>query len=407
MLDQLIPSRRAFDGTDIIFALNAEAQKRAAAGESVVNATVGALLDDGGKLVVLETIMELWRGLTPPEVAPYAPIAGDPAYLKALVDRHWPGLGGQGVGCATPGGSGALTLSIRQFLEPGQALLTLAPYWGPYDTLAYENGVRVETLPYPEPAHMLDETRWRQKCEELMAAQGRLMLWLNDPCHNPTGRSSSAAGRKTVAAILRDLSKKGPVTLLLDLAYLDYTREPASVREALDDYRAFAEEESQREGGVLVGAALSLSKAFTLYGGRAGALVFPWCQDPALQAALAVSCRGIYSNCARAPQSLMVKLAKDEGAQARLAAEHERWSAVLEARAMALHHALKAHQLPGITWQGGFFVTLDAEDPRAVCERLKEEGVYVVPMPEGLRVGICGMKAEDAPRFAAAYKKAL
>ena len=47
--------------------------------------------------------------------------------------------------------------------------------------------------------------------------------------------------------------------------------------------------ESQRgtlPGGLLVGAALSLSKAFTLYGARAGGLVFPWCSDGALQAAL-------------------------------------------------------------------------------------------------------------------------
>ncbi|HJW08110.1 MAG TPA: aminotransferase class I/II-fold pyridoxal phosphate-dependent enzyme [Holophagaceae bacterium] len=407
MLEQLIPSRRAFDGADIIFSLNAEAQKRAATGETVVNATVGALLDDDGKLVVLKTIMDLWRGLTPSEVAPYAPIAGDPAYLKALVERHWPGLGGQGVGCATPGGSGALTLSIRQFLERGQALLTLAPYWGPYDTLAFENGARVETLPFPGPGHMLDEPVWRRKCEELMAAQGRLLLWLNDPCHNPTGRTSSAAGRKALIGILRDLSQRGPVTLLLDLAYLDYTREPHSVREALDDFRAFAEAEAKREGGVLVGAALSLSKAFTLYGGRAGALVFPWCEDQALQAALAVSCRGIYSNCARAPQSLMVKLSKDAEAQARLAEEHAHWSSVLETRAMALHKALRAEHLPGLTWQGGFFTTLDAGDPRTVCDRLKEDGVFVVPMPEGLRIGICGMKAGDAPRLAAAYKKAL
>ena len=407
MLEQLLPSRRAFDGADIIFTLNAEAQKRAAAGEKVVNATVGALLDDAGKLVVLDTIMEFWRGLTPGEVAPYAPITGDPAYLKALVDRHWPGMGGKGVGCATPGGSGALALSIRQLLEPGQALLTLAPYWGPYDTLAFENGVRVETLPYPEPGHLLDEPLWRRKCEELMEAQGRLLFWLNDPCHNPTGRSSTTFGRQALAGILRDISKRGPVTLLLDLAYLDYTREPEAVRAALDEYRAFAEAEAGREGGVLVGASLSLSKAFTLYGARAGALVFPWCPEPALQAALAVSCRGIYSNCARAPQSLLVKLSQDAGALARLEAEHRRWSEVLESRALALNGALKAESLTTAPWQGGFFVTLRADNPRGVCERLKEEGVFVVPMPEGLRVGICGMKAEDAPRFAAAFKKAL
>ena len=131
MTEQLIPSRRAFPADDPIFALNAEAQAFKAAGGSVLNATVGALLDDAGQLVVLETVMDLWRELTALEVAPYAPIAGDPAFLKILVQRHWPQAAGAGAACATPGGSGALGLSLRNFLERGQSVLTTAPYWGP------------------------------------------------------------------------------------------------------------------------------------------------------------------------------------------------------------------------------------------------------------------------------------
>ncbi len=82
MLKQVLPERRNLDGSDVIFTLNSAAQKRAAAGESVINATVGALLDDNGKLVVLSSIMEQYALLTPMEIAPYAPIAGDPAYLR-------------------------------------------------------------------------------------------------------------------------------------------------------------------------------------------------------------------------------------------------------------------------------------------------------------------------------------
>lgn len=52
-------------------------------------------------------------------------------------------------------------------------------------------------------------------------------------------------------------------------------------------------------------------------------------------------------------------------------------------------------------------MTLAAADPQVVTERLQERDVFVVPMPEGLRVGICGMRAADAPRFAAAYKASL
>jgi hypothetical protein len=102
-----------------------------------------------------------------------------------------------------------------------------------------------------------------------------------------------------------------------------------------------------------------------------------------------------------------VKLNKDGRAIEALAAEHKHWSEVLEARALALDAALKAEGLAGAPWQGGFFVTLPVEDPNGTCERLKGHGVFVVPSPWGLRVGICGLKAEDAPRFARALKESL
>lgn len=402
MTHQLIPTRRAFPADDPIFALNAEAQARKAAGESILNATVGALLDDAGRLVVLESVMDLWRELTELEVAPYAPIAGDPAFLKALVQRHWPLLGSAGAACATPGGSGALALSLRNFLEPGQTLLTTAPYWGPYATLAAENGVRLATAPWPGPGGALDARAWAQELDGLMRAQGRILLWLNDPCHNPTGRSLSAADRAGLLGLLREVAAAGPVTLLLDFAYLDYARDPGAVAGALADYAAFG-----AEGRVLVGAAMSMSKAMTLYGARGGALAFPWCADPALQAALTQSCRGTWSNCARAPQALMLRLAADGKAQARLAAEHRHWSEMLAARALALDEALMGVGLDPLRWTGGFFAMFPAGDSEGVAGRLKGRGVFTVPVPEGLRIGLCGMRADEAPRLAQALGAAV
>jgi aromatic-amino-acid transaminase len=399
----LLPARRGFAGDDLIFTLNAAAQQRAASGASVINATVGALLDDEGKLVVLDSVMSLWKELTPAEVAPYAPIAGDPAFLTALTRRHWPSLSGPGVGVATPGGSGALSLTLRNLLEPGQTVLTVAPFWGPYSTIAVEAGMKLQTVPYPAPGEALDVGAWEQTMRDILDAQGRLLFWLNDPCHNPTGRTLSPTDRQTVLSVLRDISHSGPVTLLLDLAYLDYARDPQAVADALADYAAFG-----AEGQVLVAASLSLSKAFTLYGSRAGALVFPWCEDASLKAALVTSCRGTWSNCARAPMSVLNRLVKNEAAQAALAAEHAHWRSVLTARAEALDTALKAEGMAGAPWDGGFFVTLPAPpDPMKVNAALQQHDVFVVPMPEGLRVGICGLKVADAPRFAAAYRAAL
>jgi aspartate/tyrosine/aromatic aminotransferase len=289
------------------------------------------------------------------------------------------------------------------YFSRGQAILTAAPFWGPYATITAEAAVRLETVPYPEAGEALDVGAWEAKARDLIEEQGRLMVWLNDPCHNPTGRSLSRDDRRTLLSMLRDIASQGPVTLLLDFAYLDYARDPNDVREALDDYAAFGAEQA-----VLVCASLSLSKAFTLYGSRAGALVFPWSGDPALKGALVSSCRGTWSNCARAPMSVLLRMTKSEAAQAALAAEHAHWRAVLTERVAALDAALKAEGLPGAAWDGGFFVTLPAPpDPFAVCEKLQVADVFVIPMPEGLRVGVCGMKAADAARFAKAYAASI
>ena len=403
MLPQLLPTRRDFAGDDLIFTLNARAQKRAAEGVPVINATIGALYDDAGKLVVLDTVMEQWQQLTNAEVAPYAPIGGDQTYLLNLVQRHWPTLTSIGVGVAAPGGSGALALTLKNFLDRGDTVLTAAPYWGPYSTLAAEVGMTLATVPYPDVQTGIDIGAWEAACRDILEAQGRLLVWLNDPCHNPTGRSFTKADRTALMDVLRDVSSQGPVTFVLDLAYLDYARDPQQVREALDDYAAFAQ-----EGHVLVGACLSLSKAYTLYGARAGALVFPWTTDSALHGALITSCRGTWSNCARSPMSVLNRISKDPALQAKLEAEHAHWRTLLATRATALDAALRAQGLAGCAYDGGFFVTLDGgADPDATCETMQAHDVFVIPLPEGLRVGICAMREADVSKFAAAYKASL
>ena len=44
--------------------------------ENVVNATVGALLDDNGDLVVLSSVVDVLKNLEPQDYAEYAPIGG-------------------------------------------------------------------------------------------------------------------------------------------------------------------------------------------------------------------------------------------------------------------------------------------------------------------------------------------
>src|SRR5271155_5284945 len=105
----VIPSHQSRPSDDPIFALNKEATLRRERGEAVVNATVGALLDDEGKLAVLPTAARAVHDVPAIEWATYAPIAGAPAFLHAVMDdvlSTEPALRAAAIATATPGGSG-------------------------------------------------------------------------------------------------------------------------------------------------------------------------------------------------------------------------------------------------------------------------------------------------------------
>src|SRR5271156_5912357 len=81
----LIPAHAARSGDDPIFALNGEANARARAGEPIINATVGALLDDEGRLAVLPTMADALRAAPAEVSAGYAPIAGPDDFRSAVI----------------------------------------------------------------------------------------------------------------------------------------------------------------------------------------------------------------------------------------------------------------------------------------------------------------------------------
>ena len=96
-------------GDDPIFALHGEAVRRAAEGQDVLNSTIGALMDDEGRLAVMPSVFEAYRRVPPERAAAYAPISGPPAFLDA-VKRDILGdtpLAERAVAVATPGGTGA------------------------------------------------------------------------------------------------------------------------------------------------------------------------------------------------------------------------------------------------------------------------------------------------------------
>ncbi len=390
----LITSRHNLEGDDPIFRINTLAQSRKSQGHPVINLSVGALLDDEGQLVILKTVREVWNSLTPSDIHPYAPILGDPEFIEAITHRYWPKAKTPILGCASPGATGALVVSLRNLLEPGQTLFTFAPGWSPYGTLAFENKVILKEVPYPLESNPSSLNTTESQLSEVMKEQGRILFWLNDPCHNPTGQHITTSDRKKLFEIFDRLSQKGPVSVILDFAYLEYARDFTRVKNILDEYAQWGSSSS-----VLLGASLSISKPLTLYGARCGALIFPWRTDDQLKKALATSCRGTFSNAPRAPQSLAKKLYKDPNHVMQLNSEQRAWSTILTNRADQLSHQLSEKNIHHSYFDGGFFITTPHSNPEKITQVLQQDDIYLIPLKNEIRIALCALKEKEIPRL--------
>lgn len=393
---RLIASHQKRPSDDPIFALAREANDRRAKGESIVNATVGALLGDDGKLAVLPTAARAVREVPTAEWAAYAPIAGTPDFLQAAIDDLFaraPRFREAACAAATPGGSGALRHAIGNYLEPAQALLTTSFYWGPYQTLTDEQDRKIRTFEMFTPQGAFDAGALDRTLGALMAEQGRALIFLNDPCHNPTGYSMTEAEWRAVVACLLEHASRGPITLLLDVAYSDY---------AASDPRRYLPVLEPLLGKVTVLFAWSASKAFTHYGLRVGALVA--CEpDPEVRtmtrAALSYSCRGTWSNCNRGGLVAITRLLCDPEMSAAVRKEREGLKALLAARVAAFNRHATAAGLRYPRYEGGFFVTVFHDDPAPKAAAMKRDGVFVVPLKKGLRLGLCSVAERDIERL--------
>jgi aromatic-amino-acid transaminase len=393
-------------GEDPIFALHQEASQRIARGESIVNATIGVLLDDKGELAILPTAARAVHEVKTEEWAAYAPISGSPPFLDAVMDDLFadrPAMRRAAVAVATPGGTGAVRHTISTFLEPGQALLTTSYYWGPYAILADEHGRRVQTFEMFDPAskgNQLNLEAMDRALGQMMEAQGRALVVINDPCQNPTGYSMSERDWRTVVESITRHAERGPVAVLLDSAYSAYGKHGVST--------ALAALEPLL-GRVILLVAWSASKTFTHYGLRVGSLVAVVPDEGErrrIQAALGYASRGTWSNCNRGGMAAITRLLREPALAAEVARERAALVKLLDQRVATFNELARPKSLRYPRYDGGFFVTVFVDDALRAAAQMRGEGVFVVPVPGALRVALCSVPAANIPRVVDSLAKA-
>jgi aromatic-amino-acid transaminase len=399
----VIPTSRDRAGNDPIFLWNGEARRRAAAGEDILNATIGALMNDDGTLCTMPTVLETLRRFQTAETAGYAPISGLPAYREAVVrDLFGDGpLADRAVAVTTPGGTGAVYQAVVNFLEPGQKMLVPQFFWGPYREITGHGARALDPFPMFAEDGSFDIAGMAEGLDRHLDTQGRALVVLNFPCHNPTGYTLSREEWARVADVVSKAGSRGPVTVLVDAAYMEFGGEHA--REWVDAVPSLMENAT-----VLV--AWTASKSMAQYGARLGAIVGLHRDDEErkqIENALGYTCRATWSNSNHVGQRAVTELLTDPDLAARVTAERAEIAALLQSRIDVFNEHAGRIGLPTPRFDAGFFVAVFTKDENATAAAMRERGVYTVPIKGAVRVALCSTPAASIPRLVEALEAGL
>lgn len=400
-------NERIIPKEDKVFAINGRAKAAIAekGKENVANATIGALLDDEGNLVVLSSVMKAMSKLGPNDIAEYAPIGGTPEFKEAVKRALFMSVPVKGhvrvVG--TLGGTGAIRNVVSNYTEMDGVVLTHDWYWANYKGICSEIGRRLETFEMFDDDNKFELANLDQKLGEIAKDHDSTVLIINTPAHNPTGYSLTDEDWKGVVSVLEKHSKECRITLFVDAAYIDFAGDELEAR----SFIPILDEMSQ---DVLVVFGYSASKTMTLYGMRCGAMV---CMTPSeeiadeFQHVTEFSGRATWSNCNRSAQVLMGKIYEDEELHQKVNQERTAAREMLMERGRAFEEALHEEGIFSIPFSAGFFASVACDDPEAVAAELEKEDIYTVALAKGVRVSVASISKEKCVAAAKAIAKIL
>lgn len=393
---------------DKIFGANAAAVAAAAkyGKDAVTNATIGAILDENEQLVCLPTVEKVYRSLATNELIAYAPISGLPEYLDCVLTAAFGESRPEGyiAAVATAGGTGAIHHAIWNYLDAGETALCSDWYWGAYKVLCNDMGRDFTTYQMLDENNKFNLPALKAKVTELLAKQDNLLYLLNTPAHNPTGYSLSEEDMDGVLTILKEAAVPGKnIVFFLDVAYIDYAGEKEEVRKIFKKL-------SGLPANILTIVGYSMSKGFTMYGQRTGAMIGISSDKDVIDEFAAInqySSRATWSNINRPAMRTLATIYSDPELLDAVCKERDYYYQMIKARADLFTKEAAECGLPMLPYVAGFFLSIPAKNPDAICDKLHEDNIFAVPLAAGVRIAVCAVPLNKIKGMAAKVYAAM
>lgn len=376
----------------------------------VINATIGMLYDEQSNLFTFKSVDKVMNELSSEEKFAYPSTPGSQEFHEALKRWVFRQYYEEILGCmhceciATPGGSGAISNTFSNYLNQGDKVLLPNYMWGNYKQFAYENYASYETYNMFDGNHF-DLPGLEKQIYDLKEKQGRILLVLNDPCHNPTGYTMKHEEWLRLIDIINEATNDGtPFVLLYDMAYIDYDLRGFDATR--NNIRLF----ENLNPSAMVILAFSGSKTLALYGLRVGAQI-ALCKDKEaiedFHQANKFSSRAKWSTTSQLGMSIITKIFLDEDLKQSFEEELETSRKLLISRANAFIDGCKEVDLKTLPFECGFFITIPCENPDLAYEKLVKKGVHIIPMGNVLRVTLSAITLEECKKLPKIIKECI
>ena len=392
-----------------IITLGAIAKEMKKKDPEIVNATIGMLYDEEGKLLTFESVDKALNSLTPDEKYAYGSTPGSKDYHEAL--KRWifrekyDEFKNISSVMATPGGTGALSNTISNYLNEGDKVLLPSYMWGNYKQVAYENHVDFVTYNLFNEEGNLDLCDIKKKMVELKESQGRVLIIINDPCQNPTGYIMKDNEWEELINIIQELSSDNtPIILLHDMAYIDYDHR------GFDTTRKNIYRYKDLNPSVVAIMAFSGSKTMALYGIRIGAQVCVSSNEENLHdfdRANKFSSRSKWSNSTQLGMSIISKVVLNDEYRKSFENELAKSRQMLAVRAKTFIEESNKVGLKTLPFECGFFITIPCANATKAYEYLVNKKIHIIPMGNVLRVTISAISLRECKMLPKYIKEAI
>lgn len=401
-------SREGKKLNDVVFNASGAAQEAAAQYglDKVVNGTAGCFAGDDEKIACLPVVEKLYRALPIQDFVAYAPPIGLTSYRQAVIEETFEAQRPDGYidAVATAGGTGAIHMAIANYSEIGDKVLVADWRWNVYGGLCAEIGRELTTFPLLDVTRHFNILSFEQSVARILETQDSLLIILNTPANNPTGFSLTYEDWEQVLNVCRQYEKLGKrISLLVDIAYIAYTGDKQEIRRFMNLFSHLPER-------ILVMVAYSMSKGYTLYGQRAGALVGVSASKAVMDEFAQIcrySARTAWSNVNRAAMTLMADIRADQQLVAQVDEERNRFYHIIKERADIFMAEAGQCGLPFVPYHTGFFISIPTKQSAEICEELQKNLIFGAPLAMGVRLGICSIPMKKVYGLAARIKNVM